>query len=72
MPLPTITQTQNITTFEIDYGSDKVQLSIVNGEIATVTSILEVGGGLTITVGNNIRLMVQAITDYQTYMAANP
>lgn len=72
MATPIITKIQNVSTFDVDYGADKVQLSIVDGQIATVTSIPEVGGGLTITVDNNIKLMVQAITDYQAYIASNP
>lgn len=71
--MATITLTENKSVFEVDYGTDKVSLSIVNGDIAQVTSIPSIGGGLTIDVDNNVRLMVQAIQDYQAYVAAlNP
>jgi hypothetical protein len=72
MATPVITKTQEASTFEVDYGGDKVQLSIVDGQIATVTSIPAIGGGLTITVDDNVKLMVQGITDYQAYIANNP
>lgn len=72
MATPTITKTQESSLFEVSYGADKVQLSIVDGQIASVTSIPEVGGGLTIIIDDNIRLMVQGITDYQAYIANNP
>ena len=70
MATPNIVLTQNKSVFEVDYGTDKVQLSIVNGEISEVTSFPGVGGGLTVQVDSNIKLMVQAIQDYQAFVAA--